>query len=139
MTRPSRRIVFVSPHCLLDFTNGAAMATLDGLTLLARSGFECEAFCGSHMDDWQEVLVEEILARRRVRYVVRNAQIGAYRARMNFTTHGQVPVTLFNSASTRGGWISDEERRGLPQGLRDFLAKKPAGPGVDLRRRPGFL
>ena len=28
---------------------------------------------------------------------------------MIFTTHGQLPVTLFNSASTRGGWINPEE------------------------------
>jgi hypothetical protein len=29
------RIAFVSPHCLVDFTNGAATATRDGLKLLA--------------------------------------------------------------------------------------------------------
>ena len=28
---------------------------------------------------------------------------------MIFTSHGEVPVTLFNSASTRGGWINAEE------------------------------
>ena len=39
-----RRIVFASPHCLVDFTSGAALATLDGLKLLARQGFSCEVF-----------------------------------------------------------------------------------------------
>ena len=139
MKRPVRKIAFVSPHCVLDFTNGAATATLDGLALLARSGFACQAFCSSRMDAWEEVLVEEILARRGVRYLVRNAQIGAYRGRMIFTSHGPVPVTLFNSASTRGGWINRGGNRGLPHGMRDFPAQEPAGPGVDLRRRPGFL
>ena len=62
------------------------------------------------MDAWEEVLVEEILARRRIRYVVRNAQIGPYRRRMIFTTHGEVAVTLFNAASTRGGWIRPRRR-----------------------------
>jgi hypothetical protein len=83
-----RKIAFVSPHCLLDTTNGAATATLDGLALLARVGFECLAFCNSRMDAPQEVLVEEILVQRRVHYVVRNAQIGRYKGRMIFTTHG---------------------------------------------------
>jgi len=43
------KVAFVSPHCVFDFTNGAATATLDGLALLARSGFECQAFCSSRM------------------------------------------------------------------------------------------
>ena len=30
MKRPIRKIAFVSPHCVMDFTNGAATATLDG-------------------------------------------------------------------------------------------------------------
>ena len=123
VNRPLRKIAFVSTHCVLDFTNGAATATLDGLTLLARSGFECNAFCRSHMDDCKEVLVEEVLAKRRVRYVVRNAQIGTYRARMNFTTHGKVPVTIFNSASTRGGWINAEESAAFLKGCEIFLDK----------------
>jgi hypothetical protein len=103
------KIAFVSPHCVLDFTNGAAIATLDGLSSLARLGVNCEAFCSSYMDAHEEVLVEEVLARRKMRYVVRNAQIGTFKNRMIFTAHGQVPITLFNSASTRGGWISREE------------------------------
>ena len=31
------KIAFVSPHCLVDFTNGAATATLDQLAVLAQS------------------------------------------------------------------------------------------------------
>ncbi len=94
----------------MDFTNGAATATLDALALLARSGFECQVFCSSRMDAWEEVLVEEVLAKRGVRYAVRNAQIGHFRGRMIFTSHGPVAVTLFNPASTRGGWIDRELR-----------------------------
>jgi len=68
MKRPIRKIAFVSPHCVLDFTNGAATATLDGLALLARSGFACQAFCNTHLDAWEEVRVEDVLARRGVPY-----------------------------------------------------------------------
>jgi hypothetical protein len=35
------KIAFVSPHCLPDYTNGAATATRDGLRVLAEQGFEC--------------------------------------------------------------------------------------------------
>ena len=128
-TRPAprdgrtRKIAFVSPHCILDFTNGAAMATLDGLGLLARSGFECQAFCSSRMDAWEEVLVEEILAQRQIPYVVRNAQIGAFQGRMIFTTHGKVAVTLFRSASTRGGWIDGAEVAAFLTACEIFLTK----------------
>jgi glycosyltransferase involved in cell wall biosynthesis len=118
-----RKVAFVSPHCVLDFTNGAATATLDGLALLARSGFECQAFCNSRMDAWEEVRVEEILAKRQVPYEAHNAQIGAYQARMIFTTHENVPVTLFNSASTRGTWINDEEIAAFLTACEIFLAK----------------
>ncbi len=117
------KVAFVSPHCVLDFTNGAATATLDGLALLARSGFECQAFCSSRMDAWEEVLVEEVLARRRVRYMVRNAQIGVFRGRMIFTTHEDIPVTLFNSASTRSGWINAQEIAAFLTACEIFLTK----------------
>ena len=123
MTRAVRKIAFVSPHCLLDFTNGAATATLDALSLLARSGFECQAFCSTHIDAWEEVLVEEILAQRGVPYQVRNAQIGQYKGRMIFTSHGAVRVTFFNSASTRSGWIDEQEVAAFLTGCEIFLAR----------------
>ena len=109
MKHPNRKIAFVSPHCVIDFSNGAATATLAGLALLARSGFDCQAFCNSHMDAAEEVPVEAFLAQRTVRHVARNAKSGAYRGRMIFTTHETVPVTLFHSASTRGGWTNAAE------------------------------
>jgi hypothetical protein len=123
MNRSVRKIAFISPHCVMDFTNGAATATLDALSLLARSGFECQAFCNTHIDAWQEVLVEEILTRRGVPYEVHNAQIGQYQGRMIFTSHGPVPVTLFNSASTRGRWVSREEIGAFLSGCEIFLQK----------------
>ena len=123
MNRPDTKIAFVSPHCLLDFTNGAATATLDALSLLASQRFECQAFCSTHIDAWEEVLVEEILAQRGVPYQVRNAQIGQFQGRMIFTSFGPVRVTLFNSASTRGGWINDEEVAAFLTACELFLSR----------------
>ncbi len=121
--KATRKVAFVSPHCILDFTNGAATATLDGLALLARSGFQCQVFCSSRMDSWEEVLVEEVLARRGVRYAVRKAEIGEFRGRMIFTRYGNIPVTLFNSASTRGGWINADEIAAFLSACEIFLTK----------------
>ena len=42
---------------------------------------------------------------------------------MIFTTHGKVPVTLFNSASTRGGWINAEEIAAFLAACEIFLTK----------------
>ena len=73
----SKRIAFVSPHCVLDFTNGAATATLDGLKLLSSIGFQCEAFCGTRMDSWEHARIEDVLRERGRRYEVRNLRIPA--------------------------------------------------------------
>ena len=162
------KIAFVSPHCVVDFTNGAATATLDALAFLQSLGFQCEAFCNTRLDAAEEVLVEEILAQRGMRYQVRNAEIGRYRGRMIFTAYGSyamqdaltpggrgedeaksevgsqmseellspprapssplpaprsVPVTLFNSASTRGAWINREEIAAFLTACSLFLKK----------------
>ena len=123
MNHTIRKIAFVSPHCVLDFTNGAATATLDALVFLQALGFQCEAFCNSRLDSWEEVLVEEVLAQRGLRYEVRNAQIGSYRGRMIFTLYGKAPVTLFNSVSTRGTWIDRAEIAAFLSGCEIFLAR----------------
>ncbi len=141
------KIAFVSPHCLVDFTNGAATATLDALTFLQSLGFPCMAFCNSRLDAWEEVLIEEALANRGLPYEVRNAQIGAFRGRMIFTAYRMrkgdspifadtkigtvptkigtvpLPVTLFNSASTRGGWLNREEIAAFLTACDIFLKK----------------
>src|SRR5580700_8423866 len=75
MAQPAHKIAFVSPHCVLDFTNGAATATRDGLRVLIEQGFECRAYCGTRLDEPQEGLLQESLFRRGVRYEVRNVRI----------------------------------------------------------------
>jgi glycosyltransferase involved in cell wall biosynthesis len=67
--------------------------------------------------------VEEVLAQRPTGCLVRNAAIGPYQGRLIFTAHGQVPVTLFNSASTRGRWSSAEEICAFIAGSEIFLRR----------------
>ena len=116
---PLRKVAFVSPHCLLDFTNGAATSTLDGLKLLRNLGFACEAFCGSRRDAPDESRFEDVLARCGERYAVRDAQIGGFQARMGFATidarHGETPVTLVDTGSALG-------RSANTEGIAAFLA-----------------
>ena len=88
------RIAFVSPHCVLDPTNGAATATLDGLNLLSGIGFRCEVFCGTRLDSWSGAEIEPVLKARGERYVLRDTRIGPFHGRMIFTSHGSMPVTM---------------------------------------------
>ena len=41
MKSPVRKIAFVSPHCIVRYTDGEATAARDGLCLLAEQGFDC--------------------------------------------------------------------------------------------------
>ena len=50
---------------LSDFEYGAAIATREGLKLLAAQlGIECMAFCGTRLDEASEGLIQEQLFRR---------------------------------------------------------------------------
>ncbi len=107
--QPIKKIAFVSPHCVLDFSNGASVATYAGLKTLAAQGFECQAFCATRLDAAEEGLIGEVLARHGIDYEIRNAVIGQHRGRMLFTQLHKVAITLFETASTGGGWLNDEE------------------------------
>ncbi len=81
-TRPSpapvrpRKLLFASAHSIVDFSNGAAVATLDVLRGLAMGGFACQAFCTSRLDFHQEVCLETILAEAGEPHQVRAARCG---------------------------------------------------------------
>ena len=110
-----RTITFASPHCLIDFTSGAAIATLQALRFLSTLGFKCQAFCGSQLDAPEEALFEELLANQKSPYQTRSAQVGSYKARMTFTLQGDVPA-------------------GQGKGDRSNLPERPA---TNLRSVPG--
>ena len=64
-----KRILFASVHSILDFSNGASVATLDILQGLTMLGFECQAFCNAKLDIHNEVSVEKMIGDRRLRDV----------------------------------------------------------------------
>jgi len=99
--RKVKKIAFMSSHCVVDFTNGAAAASLDCLRLLRKRGFECQAFCGSWLDATQEMLLEEVLARQGLPYECRTLQVGPYACRLIFSNQDEVPVTIFQKATNR--------------------------------------
>jgi len=157
------KIAFISPHCLVDFTNGAAIATREGLKLLATQGFQCMAFCGTRLDEAGEGLIQEQLFRRKIDYEVRKVRLsvpgrehgagsttevrsqksevrmeadgtgtvpatlaageGTYDARLIFLVDGNVPVTLFENGSTRGGWFGPQEVTAFLAACDIFLRK----------------
>ena len=121
--RPVKKIAFASPHCLVDFTSGAAIATLEMLKILAKQGFECQAFCGTRMDAPQEMLLQEVLANQGADYQVRRSRIGNSDARLIFTIQDRVPVTVFENQSTGGGWANVAEAEAFLTALGLFLDK----------------
>ena len=64
--RQIRKIAFVSPCSVIDYTSGAAVATAGALRFLRQIGFDCEAFCGSYLDAPDEGLLEEMLTRQNI-------------------------------------------------------------------------
>ena len=120
-----RKIAFVSPHCLIDFSSHAAIAMLEGLQLLARAGFDCQAFCGTLLnDDGQNVTVDEVLARWKSPYTVCKARIGPYTSSIIFTAHDRTPITLFQTESPRGNWRDAEEMGAFMTACELFLRKQ---------------
>lgn len=118
-----RKIAFASPHCLIDCTSGAAIATLQALRFLNTLGFTCEAFCGSQLDAPEDADFDEVLASQDSPYETRTVRIGSYEARMTFTLQGDVPVTIFQSGSTRGRWSNREEAEAFLAAFGTFLDK----------------
>jgi hypothetical protein len=106
---------------VVDFTSGAAIATAQMLQLLQKSGFACQAYCGARLDAPEEALLEEMLANQKSRYEARRVKIGAHIQRMIFAFQGDVPITIFQTASTRGKWSGPEEIEAFLKGFATFL------------------
>jgi len=98
-----KRLAFASPYCLIDYSSGAAVAVRDGLELLARAGFRCEAFCGARLDFGEEVCLEETLSELGLPWEGRQVAVGPHRMKLLFTRQGRVPITIFRNQSTRRG------------------------------------
>jgi glycosyltransferase involved in cell wall biosynthesis len=132
---PNRRIAFASPHCLLDFTSGAANATVEQLKLLAGLGFSCHAFCGGRFDATEEVSLDDVLARRQRPFETQNVALGRRTTSIFRTVLGEnagyqpatgrpaasVPLTLFRTRSSRGQEVARDEKGAMLGAYADFL------------------
>ncbi len=94
------RVLFASSHCLLDPSSGAAIATLDGLKLLARAGFPCKAFCPSKLDLPGEAPVEQLLVDRGYAIERREQLTTAGPVQLLRVRSEEFPITIFRSRST---------------------------------------
>jgi glycosyltransferase involved in cell wall biosynthesis len=115
------KILFASVHSILDFSNGASVATLDVLQGLTTLGFECQAFCTAKLDLHTEVSLEKMIGDLHEPYQVRPAACGDDRARILYTRRGQVPITLIRDESTRHVKKSPEEIRTVLRLFARFL------------------
>jgi glycosyltransferase involved in cell wall biosynthesis len=88
-----RKIVFVSPHCLVDPTCGAAVATAQGLRFLQTLGFQCKAFCGARLDVSENI--ETMLRRHEVAYRHSTIPLG--------NAQGPVLLASLGGFAPRGG------------------------------------
>ena len=82
---PRRKLLFASVHSILDFSNGASVATLDVLQGLTTLGFECQAFCTAKLDLAKEVGVEQMIGDLHEPYQLRQSVCGDDHARMLYT------------------------------------------------------
>ena len=110
---PQRKILFASAHSIVDFSNGASVATLDVLQGLGTAGFDCQAFCTSRLDFQQEVCLEQIVGDLREPYQVRPSICGGECADLLFMRRRRVPITVMKLESSRHKQQRPEEVRNV--------------------------
>ena len=115
-----QRIVFASAHSIVDFSNGASVATLDVLQCLATEGFDCQAFCTSRLDFQQEVILEQIVGDLRESYQIQPSICGGERANLLFTRQ-RVPITVMKLESSRHTRQRPEDVRKVLKFFEKFL------------------
>ncbi len=121
-----RKVVFASAHSLVDFSNGASVATLDVLRGLAASGFECGAFTTSRLDLAGAVPFEEALARWSGTQVSRTGTDGPEEVRVFRTQRGPVPITIVRLEPGRNDGPRPEEVSAVLALFRAYLeAERP--------------
>ena len=118
---PRKRVLFASAHSILDFSNGASVATLDVLQGLTKHGFECQAFCTAKLDLATEAGVEQMIEDLHEPYQLRPSVCGAEHARMLYTRRHDVPITLIRQDSTRHSEQSLDEIRTVMHFFAKFL------------------
>ena len=107
--RPVKRILFASAHSIVDFSNGASIATLDMLEGLTAVGFDCQAFCAAKLDFQKETCLDEIVDAMHEPHHDEPSVCGAQRANVMYTRRQHVPVTIIRLESTRHVYNRPEE------------------------------
>ena len=97
----SRRVLFASAHSIVDFSNGAAVASLDVLRALATAGLACQAFCASRLDFHEDTSLEKIIVGAGEPLRVRPSVCPSGHARLLHTRRGPVPITIVRLQSSR--------------------------------------
>ena len=128
-------MLFASAHSIVDFSNGAAVATLDVLRALAAAGFDCQAFCTSRLDFREDVLLEKLIVQSGEPLKVRPSVCPSGHARLLHTRRHQVPITLVRLESSRQAIEQPEEVRTALDFFGTFLRGLPARRHAHLRRR----
>jgi hypothetical protein len=112
-TARCRKVLFASAHSIVDFSNGASVATLDLLQRLASLGFETQAFCTPKLDFHHEVCFEKIVGDLHEPYHITPSVCGVHRARVLYTRRQRVPITVIRLESTRMTSQRPEEGRAV--------------------------
>jgi glycosyltransferase involved in cell wall biosynthesis len=100
-SRPVTKVLFACAHSLIDFSSGAAIASMDVLESLDSAGFECQAFCTPMLDFDKDVCFEQIIERLGEPFRLCRSLCGTHRASVLYTRRRRVPITFMNLDSTR--------------------------------------
>jgi hypothetical protein len=119
--KPRKRILFASAHSIVDFSNGASVATLDMLEGLTTGGFECQAFCAAKLDFQKETCLDEIVDAMHEPHHDQPSVCGSQRANVMYTRRQHVPVTIIRLESTRHVYNRPEEVETVLEFFRKFL------------------
>lgn len=114
LSGPARKLLFASAHSIVDFSNGAAVASLDVLRALAMTGFQCQAFCASRLDFHEDTSLEKIIVHSGEPLRVRPSVCASGHARLLHTRRGPVPITIVRlQSSLQNPEQADEARVAL--------------------------
>ena len=110
-TGPRSRLLYLTTSCLLDDTNGAAVAGRTLLRGMARRGMAVEALCGPTLDGGGGVEVGDWLAERRVAFEAvegNGYSVDARGVRAIVPPHlklvdGGVPITVHRGSTAKRG------------------------------------
>ena len=117
-SRIANKVLFASAHSIVDFSNGASIATHEGLTT---AGFNCQAFCAGKLDFQTEARLDEIADAMHAPHRDEPSVSGSQRAIVMYTRQQHVPVTLMRLESTRQqGYHGSENAEQSPSVIEVF-------------------